>query len=250
MTAVLDHERLAARLDDREPAFARQVRTYVGEADFFHPLVSERLAGRGPLEVVEVGSGIGLLALRLAADGHRVTAFEPQSAGYDHDWAMHELVRDCWDGPVPRVTWHDRVFDAALLDPDRPVDVALSVNVLEHVAHPADLVAEVVAALGPGGVYRVVCPNYTVPYEPHFNIPTLFSKRLTGRVFAERIRSSPRHDAEALWDELSWPTQRGLATALRERGVAVRFDRQASRAYLDRAVGDPAFEARKGPVLG
>ncbi len=246
---MLDRERLTDRLGSVDPDLARSVRTYVAEADFFHPLVTERLVGRGPLSIVEVGSGIGLLALLLAADGHRVTAFEPESAGYGHHQTMRGLVLSCWDGPPPSVAWHDTVFHADALDPDHRVDLALSINVLEHVPDPAGLVAEVVTALGPGAAYRVVCPNYALPYEPHFNMPTLVSKPLTARVFARRIRTAPRLDPQGLWDELSWPTQRGLAADLRARGVAARFDRRASHAYLDRVADDPTFTARKGPLL-
>ncbi len=247
--SVLDTDALDRRLQDEPPTFARSVRTFVAEADFFHPLVSARLSGPAPRTLVEVGAGVGLLAMRLAADGHHVVAFEPQSAGYDRNRAMRDLLAACWTGPVPQVEWHDTVFDPDLLDPDRPVEVALSVNVLEHVADPAALVEQVVGALGPGGTYRVVCPNYTVPYEPHFNIPTLWSKPLTGRVFARRIDAAEMHDPRGLWDELSWPTQRDLARELRVRGVRVDFTRHATHAYLERAVGDPAVAARKGPLL-
>lgn len=247
--SVLDRDVLQRRLRGESPNFARSVRTYVAEADFFHPLVATSLSGRGPLTVLEVGAGVGLLAMRLAADGHHVVAFEPQSAGFDRNRAIRQLLQACWTGPAPVVEWHETVFAPDLLDPARPVDVALSLNVLEHVADPAGLVQQVVASLGPAGTYRVICPNYAVPYEPHFNIPTVWSKSWTGRLFSRRIDTADMPDPQGLWDELSWPTQRGLARALAARGVEVTFDRRATHAYLDRALGDPAFADRKGPVL-
>lgn len=247
---MLDRRRLARRLSRLDPATATAINKYVNEADFFHDVVSADLQGRTNLEIVEVGAGIGLLALRLAADGHRVTAFEPQSAGYGDMHAMRAVVLECWTGDPPPVVWHDQVFSTDRLDPGRPVDLALSVNVLEHVERPAALVAEVTGALGPGGRYRFICPNYAVPYEPHFNIPTLFSKRLTGLAFAKAIRTAAKPDPHGLWNELSWPTQHGLRTDLHAAGVVVEFSSRATQAYLERIRDDPDFAARKGPILG
>lgn len=247
---MLDPRRLAGRLLQLDPRRATAIRKYVNEASFFHRLVSADLDGRTDLEIVEVGAGIGLLALQLAADGHRVTAFEPQSAGYGEMHAMRSIVLECWTGDLPPVVWHDQVFAGNLLDPGRPVDLALSVNVLEHVERPAALVAQVTGVLGPGGRYRFICPNYAVPYEPHFNIPTLFSKRLTGLAFAKAIRTAAKPDPHGLWNELSWPTQHGLRTDLHDAGVVVRFSSRATQAYLERLRDDPDFAARKGPILG
>lgn len=244
---MLDTERLRQRLSDEDPAFARAVRTYVGEATFFHPLVSRDLDPRSPSTVVEVGAGIGLLATLLAADGHRVTAFEPQSAGFDRNHAIRAVVLDCWDGDPPPVTRHDTYFDAGLLE--APPDLAVSINVVEHVEDPVHLVGSVVEALGPGGTYRVVCPNYAVPYEPHFNLPTLFDKRLTERVLGGRIRAADKPDPQGLWDELSWPTQRGLARGLDAAGLDATFGREATLAYVRRVGTDPSFVERKGPRL-
>lgn len=247
---MLDTKQLEQRLEVEDPTFARAMRTYVAEAGFFHPLVSEPLRGGPSRTIVEVGAGVGLLAMRLAADGHHVTAFEPQSAGYDRNRAMRDLLESCWTAPDTSqpVHWQDTYFDPDLLDPARPVDLAVSVNVLEHVPDPADLVAQVTRALGPSGTYRFICPNYTIPYEPHFNMPTLFAKSLTERVLGARIRAADKTDPQGLWDELSWPTQRRLASDLAAAGVRVRFSRRATQAYLRRLQGDQAFLARKAPA--
>ncbi len=82
--AAYDAVRLAAVYDPLNPP---------GPDLDFH----ESLAGEAPLEVLDVGSGTGRFACRLAARGHRVTGVEP-AAG------MMEVARnrDC-----PGVTWID-----------------------------------------------------------------------------------------------------------------------------------------------
>ena len=43
-------------------------------------------------DLVEVGSGVGLLAINLAAKGFEVTAFEPQAIGFTDMHKMRNLV--------------------------------------------------------------------------------------------------------------------------------------------------------------
>lgn len=59
----------------------------------------------------------------------------------------------------------DVVADAAAWRPDEPVDLVLSLEVLEHAADPASLVAAAWDCLHPGGRLIVTCA--TDPRAPH-----------------------------------------------------------------------------------
>ena len=92
-----------------------------------------------------------------------------------------------------------------------------------------------------------MCANYLFPYEPHFNIPTLFSKSLTEKLFRRRIYANTRvGDAAGVWKSLNWITVPKVVRAVRNlSGVSVSFDRSMLEAVLLRAVGDREFSERR-----
>src|SRR6185436_18124935 len=107
------------------------------------------------------------------------------------------------DGVVPKVVR----CKAEEFRSDALFKFAFSVNVMEHIEAPDAAIERVSASLAPGGSYRFLCPNYLFPYEPHFNIPTFGSKRLTERLLRRRIHSNTRaNDPTGLWKSLNWIT--------------------------------------------
>lgn len=227
------------------------LRTYVGEAAFFHHLLRRDVdALPHGATILEVGSGIGLLAMHLASGGHRVIAFEPQSAGFGQMAVFRELILDHWNGPDPGVVWVD---DYMAGDDERlageQIDLAIAINVVEHVPDVTGFLSDVISVIGPQGRFRFICPNYAIPYEPHFEIPTLGRKDWTYRVMRRRILKAPFADSQGMWDELSWPTVRSLKYSLESINCSYAFSRDATRAYLGRPLNDPSFMERKGPLL-
>ncbi|MDA8777490.1 methyltransferase domain-containing protein, partial [Pontimonas sp.] len=114
-------------------------------------------------------------------------------------------------------------------------DFIYCINVLEHVPQPEKLLDEVFERLKPGGVAWFVLPNYSFPYEQHFEIPIFFNKRFTEKLFRNRIRNrrdSP--DPLGLWAELSWPTHSGLRKFFLSRGWTHEFRRNVLEGYFER----------------
>jgi SAM-dependent methyltransferase len=247
---MLDRERLDVTLSGGPVDFARRVRTYVGEADFFSSVLTDDLRSL-PLgsSVIEVGCGVGLLALMVAQSGFRVVAYEPESKGFSQMTGIRRMLIDHWDGPLPPVTWVNEALEKGSADSDNLVPYAYAVNVVEHVPNIPAFLDGVLAALTPKGRFRFICPNYLIPYEPHFNIPTLFSKRLTRRVMGRAILGADVMDNEGLWEELSWPTVRMLKREMRRSRQRYEFSADGTRAYLGRALYDNAFLERKGSAL-
>jgi hypothetical protein len=58
---------------------------------------------------------------------------------------------------------------------------------MEHIEAPDVAIERISASLSPGELSLPVS-NYLFPYEPHFNIPTFGSKRLTERLLRRRIQ--------------------------------------------------------------
>jgi SAM-dependent methyltransferase len=204
------------------------------------------LIERKPIEAVEIGSGVGLLSLFASTEVKNITSLEPESAGFSAMGQFRERILSEWceDG-IP-------VFKNSFLD-DLPhgkkFDFIYSVNVLEHVPQPENLLDEVFERLKPGGMAWFVLPHYSFPYEQHFEIPIFFNKRLTEKLFSNRIRNhkvSP--DPVGLWAELSWPTQGDLRRFLLSRTWPHEFRKNVLGGYFVR-LSEPHFVQRKGPLL-
>lgn len=216
---------------------------YVSEALFFWRILEHLLVSFSPARVLEVGSGIGLLSLFASSTVPSMTSLEPESSGFKKMSTFRKVILESWtEEPLPQ-------FENALiqdLKQDENFDFIYCINVLEHVPKPEGLVSEIYRRLRPGGTAWCVLPNYSFPYEQHFEIPILINKAITGRVFRKKIRKhtvSP--DPEGLWSELSWPTQKELYKFLGSSGINHEFRNTVLGGYFDR-LDEPQVVARKG----
>ena len=253
---MLDRALLQEHMAGLTPDQRIRLRTYIDEAEFFLELLEDDLAmlPEGS-QVVELGSGCGLLSMLVASRGFRVTAFEPALSGFHEMGFLRRIVEASWVGTPPAVRWVEDVARAQNGGAGPRAAFAYSFNVLEHVEDAQEFVHGALAHLDSHGKFRIVFPNYIYPYESHFNMPTLFNKRLTELVLGKLILKQGMKDAEArldplaLWAGLSWPTGGGIVRALKPLNVDLTFSRSATHAYLDRALTDTGFQTRKGPVL-
>lgn len=249
MSRNFDMAVLADAIDGTDPDLESAFSIYVAEAVFFADLLGPDLDRLDkPSRVLEIGGGIGLLSMLVAARGHHVTSYEPESAGFAHMARIRRALLDAWTGPAIEVTWVDDYFVAGSAG-SPGFDLAYANNVIEHVPQPAQLIEAVSAALRTRGTARFVCANYDFPYEAHIGIPTVISKSLTRRLFARRIANSTVPDVDDFWADLSWPSVRSLRRDLRSLDVKARFHRHATRGYIDRLGADPTFSERKGPFF-
>ena len=230
------------------PHLERLLDTFAQEARIGRELLAPSLdrlpAGAA---VLEVGAGLMLLSCQLTKEGFRVAALEPLGEGFSFFAELQALVLALAkkQGIAPEVL----PIPVEHLDHDSRFDFAYSINVMEHVGNFPLALQRVARAIRPGSEYRFLCANYLFPYEPHFNIPTLFSKTLTERLFRRRIYSNTRvGDAADVWKSLNWITVPKVARAVRSLpGVSVSFDRSMLEAVLLRAVDDREFSARRSP---
>jgi cyclopropane fatty-acyl-phospholipid synthase-like methyltransferase len=232
------------------PEVTDPLRTYISEAKFFKNLISTDVSSlkRGS-HLIEVGSGIGLLSLHLASTGFKVTAFEPQSSGFNQMNAMRSLISENWMPPIPDVEFREEILEQET-KLGKLADYIFAINVIEHVHDYENLITQAIKAKTQEATFRIICPNYSIPYEPHFNIPIIFTKRVTKFVFGSKIRNSKIPNSEEFWDDLSWPTQRGLRRLLKTNGWSVEFSHDATYEYLNRALTDSDFIVRKGLFIG
>ena len=232
------------------PEIIDPLRTYISEAKFFKNIVAPDVANlTSGSYVIEVGSGIGLLSLHLASLGFEVTAFEPQSSGFNQMNAMRSFISENWKPSAPQVEFREASLNQTT-QLEKLADYIFAINVIEHVHNFEELITHAVKAKTPEATMRIVCPNYSIPYEPHFNIPIIFTKRITKFIFGHKIHNSKIPDSDEFWGDLSWPTQKKLKKILKSKGWNVEFSRDATHEYLNRAFSDSDFIVRKGRIIG
>jgi SAM-dependent methyltransferase len=217
----------------KEASFARH---------WLSPSLSRLPAGAS---ILEVGAGLMLVSCQLAREGFAITALEPIGEGFEAFTQLQTLILAFAGehGCLPDV----RTMPVESLADAGPFEFAFSVNVMEHVADVTAAIGAVHAALCPGSHYRFTCPNYLFPYEPHFNIPTVFSKRLTARLWWKRIVGHPEApNPEGLWQSLNWITVPAIARACRRlAGARAVFDTNIGADAFERVIADPIFAARR-----
>lgn len=239
-------QRIARDAPDLQPLFD----IYAGEARFGRRFIADELA-RLPAgaRVLEVGAGSYLLSTQLAREGYEIIALEPVGQGFSHFRRMQEVVA----GLAAEMQCMPQVMpvQAEQLDAANAHDFAFSINVMEHVGDVPAVIERVAASLRQGARYRFTCPNYAFPYEPHFNMPTLFSKSLTERWLGKRLFGNRRlDDPIGTWRSLNWITVGQIARIVRRHAnLRVRFRRDLLTSTLERVVRDPQFAARRSAVM-
>lgn len=195
--------------------------------------------------ILEVGGGLMLLSCQLAREGFKITVIEPVGEGFSSFSALQEIVlslakkENC--SPVLLQIPVEQ-FEA-----EASYDFAFSINVMEHIKDVRQALTRVCSSLRPGSTYRFTCPNYLFPYEPHFNIPTLFSKSWTERLLHNQIIRSKRvSEPMEMWRSLNWinviQIQRICASLI---GATVKFSTGMLAESLERVTKDTAFASRR-----
>lgn len=215
--------------------------TYANEArvglDLIEPLL------RPGMRILDVGCGIGLLARFLRDEGHDITGIEPGASGFGFMPMIGRAILSL-EPPLPADTW--RVCGAEELNAAQfgLFDLIYSTNVLEHIPDLSGAFRGMASVLERDGRMVHLCPNYTVPYEPHFGIPLLpLAPRLTRYLFPWIIRRLP-----GVWDELNFITAGDVRRHVATHGLHVEFDRGMMAASLLRFDEDPLFAQRQGAI--
>jgi hypothetical protein len=245
---IKDFPKLESLTLGLDPSLIRDFEIYYHESYFGLKLVSIDLAGISKEEkILEIGSGIGLLSYFLASKGFRVTAMEPSAQGFGNMNLFQKHIELFFDSDKTRITVCESTLEN--FSTDLEYKYIFSINVFEHLNDPEVGLLKTEELLEDGGLARIIAPNYTIPYEPHFNIPILFTKSFTHFVFRSRIRSFLCHDSVGLWASLNWISIPSVRKFLLEREINNSFSSEATTLYFARLTSEDQFAKRKGKVI-
>jgi hypothetical protein len=96
------------------------------------------------------------------------------------------------------------------------------------------------SVLAPGGIMLHTCPNYRVPYEPHYGVPLVPFRPQATATLRPRLKDDP------LWQSLNFVTAGDLRRFARRHGLAVEFQRGVLADVIARLATDEAFARRQG----
>lgn len=212
--------------------------SYANEARVGFDLITPLLAPG--MRVLEVGCGIGLLARFLADEGVDISGIEPGATGFG---LMPEISAAILAmEPAHGVDKWAHV-GAEALTPDKfgAFDLVYSTNVVEHIPNLDAAFAGMASVLAPDGLMVHACPNYLVPYEPHFGIPLIPGLPRATRFLAPSVLTR----LPGVWDELNFITSGKVKTLARKHHLDLSFDRGVLAHALRRLDRDQVFRARQ-----
>jgi SAM-dependent methyltransferase len=185
--------------------------------------------------MMDLGAGLGMLSEEAAFRGATPVAIEPGS-GFRH--ITLERIQRGGRGVVIAAMGEHLPFR------DSSFDVVISLQLLEHVEHPAAVVREVYRILKPGGWLYLTCANYLSFHEGHYDIALLplLLKRL-GALYL-RLRGRP---TEFLKTSITYTTLPGVRRTLRACGFLSMRERHI--AALCRAPAAMNTPWKRGMVL-
>ncbi len=226
----------SARLSRPVPEILSRIHTSLSEAAVGLSLLKGiDLTGK---RVLEIGAGIGIVSLILHRRGVEVVPIEPGRGGFDQNAQIGILLRE-------RLGIRELVYRSLGAEELRAADhglfdVIFSVNVLEHIPDLESAVDAMCKVLKPDGVMCHTCPNYLVPYEPHFGVLLVpCVPRLTAVLVPSAYRTELR-------DAPNFVTHGQMRRAFSRRGFDCEFARGAMHKAFVRLDADETYRERQG----
>ncbi|RME61127.1 MAG: class I SAM-dependent methyltransferase [Caldilineae bacterium] len=211
------------------------LQTFMNEARATLMLVEDMI--RPEASCLEVGAGLCLFSLYLKRQGIRIKALEPAIGGYGAFAAIRTALLDHFSGP--RLTILECPAQELRRERHGEFDVIFSNNVLEHIPEWPLALQAMIGVLAPNGIMRHACPNYSIPYEPHYGVPVFRHwPGLSRRLFL------PASADPEIWDSLNFICHRDIRRFCAAHGLSCRFEKGLLYRAMARLLKDPVFQSR------
>jgi 2-polyprenyl-3-methyl-5-hydroxy-6-metoxy-1,4-benzoquinol methylase len=188
-------------------------------------------------EILEVGGGILALAIQLASEGFKVTTVEPVGEGFsDISWIMEIYSFIAEQENIDYLLIEEKVENCSF---DSKFELIFSINVMEHLHNPYEVITQLSNSLTALGKYRFLCPNYDFPYEPHFAKWIWFRRK--GSFYLKLSRASHSKD---LYHSLNFITVKKLLNSTKKTNIRVTLNKNGLFDLLKRASKDSSLRGR------
>ena len=235
--------RIEAQSDDDPAHIKLLLDTYFAEMLYGYEFATRHMPDR-KLRIMEVGAGLGLISAYLASLGHEVVALEPANLAFGIFDITKKTIWEELGDEAPYL--EERPAEDIDIDETGDFDFIFSINVLEHIGDLEAATAAMLKVLRPGAISAHLCPNYFVPYEPHYSltmVPGGFHN-LTRRLFAGTIDPNP--DA---WNSLNFITAARVRKMARANNVDVTFQKGLIHETFLRMGAEEEISRRHGNTI-
>ena len=209
--------------------------TYANESAVSLDLVIGKLAPTK--RILEVGAGLCLLSLFLKQQGYNVIALEPALGGY----GIFEQTKDAILEHFSALELEVLTLPAQQLNkPEHgSFDLIFSNNVIEHIPQWQSALTAMMGVLSKQGIQLHACPNYTIPYEPHYGVPVFrHFRKLSQKLFLSD------NDDTDIWHSLNFITCRQIKRFCRQQQLICHFQAELLYLAFHRIDHDPVFKER------
>lgn len=188
--------------------------------------------------ILEVGAGLCLLSLFLKENGFDVVACEPTASGF----GFFEKLRK-------KILEHHAAIGLEVIEKnaeqlnkfdDGEFDLIFSNNVVEHIEELENAIFAMSEVLSSSGQMIHGCPNYIVPYEPHFGLPVIkVLPNLTKLIWGSRISKDI-----SVWESLNFITYFRVKTIAENQKLDITFKKNTTYHAFMRLNQDSEFKQR------
>ena len=225
---------------------------WITEAKFGFRHVKEKIKELpNSSSILEIGCGSGILLSMLTEEfpQNSYEGIEPLNDDFSLFKELNSLVKGSGI-KIENCGYED-------YDSHQTYDLIYCVNVFEHVKDWKHFLHWVSKRLNDDGLFFVLCPNYSFPYESHFFIPVLFKKRTTYRFFKNYIDTYEMDNdygtsLVGLWDSLNFVKKRNVIKFIRNNKRMLRLDFNDEVDIVDdlvsRVVDDAEFRKRQALI--
>jgi len=212
------------------------ISTFKNEAHVALSLVQDLLDR--DMKILEVGAGLCLLSLFLKQEGFNIVACEPMEGGFGFFEKLKNTILLNYSHIGLEVI--GKSAQDLSLDADGEFDLIFSNNVIEHIIELEAAMFAMSSVLSGNAKMVHGCPNYVVPYEPHFGLPVIaFLPNLTKSLWPKEIASNLE-----VWESLNFITYFRLKRIARHQGLSISFKPELTYDAFCRLRNDVLFQER------
>lgn len=178
-------------------------------------LITQTIGDLGGKSVLDLGCGMGGFAVAAELAGADVTALDYNA----HYCAITAARGDQYGMEMPVM----RAAGEALPLPSQHFDIVTAWDVIEHVQHPARMLAEIARVLRPGGWVFLTAINRFAYRDPHYHLPLInYGPRFLGEmaitISGRSKRAAAFRDRQRL-SEMHYYTFDQFARLARQHGL-------------------------------
>lgn len=185
-------------------------------------------------KILEIGGGVGFCYLWLKKQGMNITSIEPSQFGGNNYEVGLKIMKIAG---VDSSGWLS--FSADEVGKlGQSYDFIFSNNVLEHIDNLEESLQALCEVMSSGGSMTHTCPNYLVPYEPHFGILLVPFFPKFSEIFNRSLKVDP------LWRTLNFITSTKIKKFAEKNKLKLSYDKNELLKTLERLSVEKNFRKK------